>query len=422
MTDDKKGLLGFIATPEGQGLLATVFGGMAGARRGRPLNTIGMAGMSGLMGYGNALDRNAQTTKDTQAQAFQKMQMDRINKQSAKEDQVDALAKNFFRPGTPAVPGGIPSDIGPMPPIAATPPNFDAQGYGNALMGVDPAKGAAWMQAMQKDNDLINIAPGGTLFDPRTKQPIFSAPFAPKEQNPNQPFSLGPDGSLVPNVPYQNYQRSLKPAPTSSDAQRGQIIFDAQGNAFNVNPYTNTVKPVAMNGKQIQGAQYSPGLQGEISYSKASNQEVGQAKGESTVKLKELKASLPGLEQVAADLSVLGKKATYTMTGQGVDAVRRQLGMSAGEGSVARKEYISKVDNEVLPLLRSTFGAAFTAKEGDSLKATLGDPNASPEEKDAVLRSFIQTKRAQIKGLEGAPSPAATMRWNPQTRKLEQVK
>ncbi|PPD28118.1 MAG: hypothetical protein CTY21_13330 [Methylomonas sp.] len=177
-----------------------------------------------------------------------------------------------------------------------------------------------------------------------------------------------------------------------------------------------------MNGKQIQGAQYSPGLQGEISYSKASNQEVGQAKGESTVKLKELKTSLPGLEQVAADLSALGKKATYTMTGQGVDAVRRQLGMSAGEGSVARKEYISKVDNEILPLLRSTFGAAFTAKEGDSLKATLGDPNASPEEKDAVLRSFIQTKRAQIKGLEGAQSPAATMRWNPQTRKLEQVK
>ena len=64
---EKKGLLDFIGTPEGQGLLATVFGGMAGARRGQPLNSLGRAGMAGLMGYGNALDRDAQAGKDAQA-------------------------------------------------------------------------------------------------------------------------------------------------------------------------------------------------------------------------------------------------------------------------------------------------------------------------------------------------------------------
>lgn len=117
---------------------------------------------------------------------------------------------------------------------------------------------------------------------------------------------------------------------------------------------------------------------------------------ESESELSDLEASLPRLEQVVNELGELGKKATYTEFGQAIDSTKRQLGMEVGEGGIARKEYISKVDNEILPLLRQTFGAAFTQKEGDTLKATLGDPNVSPAEKNAVLRSFIQTKRAQI--------------------------
>ena len=124
--------------------------------------------------------------------------------------------------------------------------------------------------------------------------------------------------------------------------------------------------------------------------------ETGKAAGETTVLLADMKARLPRLEEVAKQLSVLGKKATHTYVGRTRDVVKRELGLPVGEGAVARTEYISKVDNEVLPLLRQTFGAAFTAKEGESLKATLGDPNVSPEEKDAVLRSFIDNKTKQI--------------------------
>ena len=47
--------------------------------------------------------------------------------------------------------------------------------------------------------------------------------------------------------------------------------------------------------------------------------------------------------------------------------------------------------------MRQTFGAAFTAKEGDSLKETLGNPNLSPPEKDAALQAFIEQKVASIK-------------------------
>lgn len=58
----------FVSTPEGQGLLSAAFGGMAGARKGQPWNTAGIAGMSGLHGYTSALDRNA-LINDKQADA-----------------------------------------------------------------------------------------------------------------------------------------------------------------------------------------------------------------------------------------------------------------------------------------------------------------------------------------------------------------
>ena len=136
--------------------------------------------------------------------------------------------------------------------------------------------------------------------------------------------------------------------------------------------------------------------QGAIAGRKSREQAFGTETGKEYANYQDMNASFPRLEEVAKQLSDLGKSATYTQTGQALDATRREIGMAPRQSAIARKEYISKVDNEVLPLLRETFGAAFTAKEGESLKLTLGDPNATPQEKDAVLRSFIDSKRANI--------------------------
>lgn len=244
--------------------------------------------------------------------------------------------------------------------------------------------------------------------DPETQKKLFAQMFPEKAaeqafkpeavRDYNQPFLPGGQ----PNVAYQKYKLAEQRAgrSTAGGDQRGQIVFDSQGNAFNVNPYTNEVRPVKMGGTQIQGAQYSPNLQGQIAGARAIGSETGKATGEAVTGLKDIQSQMPNLEKLATDLSELGKKATYTKTGQAVDITKRQLGMDVGTGAIARKEYISKVDNEVLPLLRQTFGAAFTMKEGESLRATLGDPDASPAEKDAVLRSFIQTKKAQVESLK----------------------
>lgn len=61
----------FLKTPEGQGLLSAAFTGLATAQRGAPLNSIGKAGMGGLLGYSNAQNR---ITDMADKEAMRKMQ------------------------------------------------------------------------------------------------------------------------------------------------------------------------------------------------------------------------------------------------------------------------------------------------------------------------------------------------------------
>lgn len=129
---------------------------------------------------------------------------------------------------------------------------------------------------------------------------------------------------------------------------------------------------------------------------KAQQQEFGKARGEKIALLNSANSKLPQLLDTVNRLSDLGQKATYTSAGLVTDFARRELGINPRESAVARASYISTVDNQILPLLRDTFGAAFTQKEGESLKVTLGDPNKSPAEKEAVLQSFIQQKVATL--------------------------
>ena len=56
--------------------------------------------------------------------------------------------------------------------------------------------------------------------------------------------------------------------------------------------------------------------------------------------------------------------------------------------------------------------AAFTAAEGEALKATMGDVNASPEQKQAQLDAFIDGKRREIQTSQrelGGTAPQAAV-------------
>lgn len=92
------GLLDFVNTPQGQGLLSAAFGGLAGARRGQPINSLGRAGLAGLAGYSGAQDRIDREQENAVQKQFREMQMGQMRTQMDREkDQQE------WRAGLPAM-------------------------------------------------------------------------------------------------------------------------------------------------------------------------------------------------------------------------------------------------------------------------------------------------------------------------------
>lgn len=119
-------------------------------------------------------------------------------------------------------------------------------------------------------------------------------------------------------------------------------------------------------------------------------------RGDTLTALQRSQAALPGLKDAVGQLRELSSLATSTWGGSVFDVAVKQTGFGSTKGATAKAKFIAIVNNQVLPLLKETFGAAFTATEGESLKATMGDPDASPDEKMAQLDAFIDQKMRDI--------------------------
>lgn len=189
------------------------------------------------------------------------------------------------------------------------------------------------------------------------------------------------------------WQNAMARANERQHAQFKEV--DAGDRIMLVNPYTGQVV------REIEkGAVQPSGRQKDIA-AEAEQRAVGKSRGEDRALHESMTSKMPALEKMVTELDKLGKKATYTLLGRGVDYGMKQVGLDPREAAKARAEYVSKVSNQILPLLRDTFGAQFTQKEGETLRATLGDADMHPKEKNAVLRAFIQQKRRTIAGLAG---------------------
>ena len=133
------GLLDFIGTPEGQGLLSAAFGGMASARQGTPWNNAGRAGVSGLVGYNQALDQNGEIDQRKQRQQLFDLTLKQMQQQAADRDAERNLAAQSFR--TPeqmamAANGGPTNAAAAAIPTSR--PGFDYDSYIDGLAKINP--------------------------------------------------------------------------------------------------------------------------------------------------------------------------------------------------------------------------------------------------------------------------------------------
>ena len=129
--------------------------------------------------------------------------------------------------------------------------------------------------------------------------------------------------------------------------------------------------------------------------------------GDVLTDLARAKAGLPGLIEATSNLKELATAATSTYGGRLFDVIAKESGWGSTKGANARAKYIAIIDNQVLPLLKQTFGGAMTEGEGLRLSNTFGDPNATPEQKMLQTEAFIEQKQRDIKGLEAQAEAGA---------------
>ena len=169
---------------------------------------------------------------------------------------------------------------------------------------------------------------------------------------------------------------------------------------------------VAKSQAEISGETESAKLQKQLKHKPAITKAVKMAekqaseRGEVLTDLARMEASLPGLKEAVGELLELSDIATSTLGGKAFDFLVKESGFGSTKGANARAKLIAIVDNQVLPLLKETFGAAFTVQEGENLKASLVDPNASPEQKRQQLSAFLAQKERNIRTKQAQLSEA----------------
>lgn len=114
-------------------------------------------GMQGLMGLLGSMDQAEQRKEET---AWTRMQRERQQKEWGLQDQENALAGQFFRPGQQALAplvGDSESGILPSAGRQGAPASFDTRGFAQAMMTVNPKRGMELLQGLQKESQINKL-------------------------------------------------------------------------------------------------------------------------------------------------------------------------------------------------------------------------------------------------------------------------
>ena len=153
------------------GAAANMLSGAPGQRKNFGAD-IGHGLLGGMQAYQGAKSAKSREEEEKQQREMRALQMAQMKQQQQDQAGMRSLAERSFAPpqaldprqqegGQEVVPGG-----GGMAE------------YARGLMGIDPVKGYALQQQIAQANqpELMNVAPGATVFDKRANRPVFQAP------------------------------------------------------------------------------------------------------------------------------------------------------------------------------------------------------------------------------------------------------
>lgn len=249
LTDDRKSAVR-------QGLLTMGLNMLAGG--GTFGQQLGRGGLAGLGGYQDAIQQQkAEKARDIQQQ-MASLQLQQARRSADRQQQLDALPGQFYRsPAQQALAGGGGPTQANAQAMQGLTPQFDAEGYGRALMGVDPAAGVAFQQSIAKQSPApVAVSEGQTLVDPRTGRPIYSAAAKPLTVAEGQTLFDPATGRPLYQAPKTASPDAIMANDTTRRGQDFNMLRDAGELTYHTDPATGQL--VALPKQMGPGGQVTP--------------------------------------------------------------------------------------------------------------------------------------------------------------------
>jgi len=407
------GLLDFVQTPEGQGLLSAAFGGLAGARRGQPINSLGRAGLAGLAGYSGAQDRVQQAEENAVQKQFREMQMGQMRTQMERQK-----GEQDWRAGLSGLMQPKPQEIDQFTGTTqmAQPDPAKLQSY-----LLDPRSPFADKIMEQRlfpkaadhkvvGNALVRIGADGV-------SPVYTAPDKPEAAPTNVREYEYARGQGYKGT-FEQFQLAQKKAGATNVSNKTEVKM-GESLANQVGPMMKdstsiaegAVKQIDAANRIVQAVDSNQIFAGPGANVRLKAGQIGQMLGvggeNSAEKIANTRAAIRGL----AELTLQGRQ---QMKGQGA--------ITESEGALAQKAMSGDIEDltaaEVKQLAKASDRAARYnyAEHQRKLQVMQANPALS-----GIAPFYQGPTLTEAPAAPAGGGAVPTMRYNPQSGKLEQV-
>lgn len=275
--------------------------------------------------------------------------------------------------------------------------NLEAVREIDAQNRVRGAQAQAWQQDASEVKRRQAVLSQLDLNDPRAVEILIKAGLLNEAKALSQ--ARGGTGADAPSsVREFQYFQNLTPEEQRNfmRVKRATPSFDLGGDIVTLDPIDQAIS-------QTYPKTLTPAQRPETMAAQETAKVTGKAIGEEEVAVTKAKTRMPEVMSTVDRLHELSQKADFSLKDRGVNFMREQvLGKEATEGSLAATEYRRVVEMELLPSLSDIFKGPISDSERESVMAMLGNPNDTPEQKRAALKSYIEKKKQQIESKESS--------------------
>ncbi len=422
------GLLDFLESPAGLGLISAAAGGMAGARRGTPWNNAGRGLLAGVAGYGNALERQRdQAQLDLQAQDRAQMnELRGLQMEQARTQMEREKAAQEWKAGLPGV---------------------MSQAQGQTVAGNDAIGDGVWGGLLstpgnpQAVRDYL-LRPESPGADDILKQQFFPKPAEPFTLKPGE-ARYGADGKVVAQIPEKVDFNQLMIPDGKGGYMINQAYFDAKSELARAGrPQVSVTNKVENKASDSVASQVGPILDksltaaegatrvldaanrvtaaldsgkvitGPLANARVTAAQIGQMFGVGGANDQEILLNTRRVIRGLSEMTLQGRK---EMSGQGAITDR--------ESALAEKATSGDISDLTAGEIRELAAASIRASQYQIEKHRSRVKNAGALPGMQNITPFFEVPEMQMQPQQAAPAAGApTMRYNPQTGKVEQVR